>query len=430
MSLKKRGNTWHTDFVVDGQRYRQSLETSDWREAQSFHKELIARAKAGKASAKKHEIAKLSFRDAAERFLEDRLSHLAERSIQTERERVKPINERLGNMAVSRITVADVTSYIRERKAAGRANATVNRELDIIRGVLKKAKRWHVFADDIKPLPVHQTIGRAMTYEEKTRLLKVVAVRPEWQNVAWAATLALNTTMRGVEIKNLCWRDVDFFRRSLTVRRSKTDAGLRSIPLNDDAWNTIQELRERTLKFTDAPAPEHFLFPSCENNAIDPTRPMKSWRTSWRKLTRLIQCPVCREMQNPAEICLNKNCKASLDGIKSPLAGLRFHDLRHHAITELAESQTSDITIMSIAGHVSRKMLEHYSHIRQDAKRDAVNILSRKAPARPSPESYGTNHGTKPVSVDSVPSYVIDSLVELSGIEPLTSSLRTRRSPS
>jgi integrase len=430
MALKKRGNTYHADFVVDGQRYRQSLETSDWREAQSLHKELIARAKAGKASAKKHEIAKLTFRDAAERFLEDRLSHLTERSIQTERERSKPVNERLGNMAVSRITVAHVTSYIRERKAAGRANATVNRELDVIRGVLKKAKRWHMSADDIQPLPVRQTIGRAMSYEEKTRLLKVASVRPEWQNAAWAATLALNTTMRGVEIKNLRWRDVDFLRRTLTVRRSKTDAGLRSIPLNDDAWNTIQELRERALKFTDTPAPEHFLFPSCEHNAFDSIRPMKSWRTSWRKLTRLIQCPVCREMQNPAEICINKNCKASLNAIKSPLAGLRFHDLRHHAITELAESQTSDSTIMALAGHVSRKMLEHYTHIRQDAKREAVNVLSRKPPQRQGPGSYGTNHGTNRVPTELGPSYVIDSLVELSGIEPLTSSLRTRRSPS
>jgi len=33
--------------------------------------------------------------------------------------------------------------------------------------------------------------------------------------------------------------------------------------------------------------------------------------------------------------------------------GLRFHDLRHTAITDLAESQTSDQTIMAIAGHVS-----------------------------------------------------------------------------
>ena len=51
MSLKKRGKTWHTHFFVDGQRFRQSLETSDWREAQSKEKDLIAAAKAGKLSA-------------------------------------------------------------------------------------------------------------------------------------------------------------------------------------------------------------------------------------------------------------------------------------------------------------------------------------------------------------------------------------------
>jgi hypothetical protein len=33
---------------------------------------------------------------------------------------------------------------------------------------------------------------------------------------------------------------------------------------------------------------------------------------------------------------------------------------------------------MAIAGHVSREMLEHYSHIRMQAKRDAVAALERK----------------------------------------------------
>ncbi len=46
MSLYKRGKTWHTDFMVNGQRYRQSLDTTDWREAQSKEKELIAQASA------------------------------------------------------------------------------------------------------------------------------------------------------------------------------------------------------------------------------------------------------------------------------------------------------------------------------------------------------------------------------------------------
>jgi len=127
--------------------------------------------------------------------------------------------------------------------------------------------------------------------------------------------------MRGVEIKNLRWRDVDFLRQSLTIRRSKTDAGLRSIPMNEDAYSAILELRERANGFNGT-APQHFLFPACEHGHIDPNRPMKSWRTAWRRMTQLIQCPVCRTCQGPGETCRNADCGSPIDEVKSPLAGL------------------------------------------------------------------------------------------------------------
>ena len=57
---------------------------------------------------------------------------------------------------------------------------------------------------------------------------------------------------------------------------------------------------------------------------------------------------------------------------------IRFHDLRHTIITELAEAGVPDLTIESIAGHVSRKMLEHYSHIRLAAKRQALDALDER----------------------------------------------------
>ena len=41
----------------------------------------------------------------------------------------------------------------------------------------------------------------------------------------------------------------------------------------------------------------------------------------------------------------------------------------------LPEAGLSDMTIMGIAGHVSREMLAHYSHIRMRAKREAVATL-------------------------------------------------------
>ncbi len=429
MSLKKRGKTWHTDFFVDGQRYRQSLETSDWREAQNKEKELIAAAKAGKIASKRQPIARMPFSEAAERFLADRLPRLAPMSVRTEKERSRVVNGVLGSTPVSRITPADVLAYIRQRKEKGISNATVNRELDIIRGVLKKAKRWHIFADDIRPLPVRQQIGRALLHEEKVRLLRIAASNRDWQAAYFAAVLALNTTARGCELKGLRWRDVDFLNRTITVRRSKTEAGERVIPLNADAVQVMMALRNRSQKVGGA-ALDHFVFFACEHGHVDPTKAQKGWRTAWRNLTRVIHCPACGKLQSPAETCRNEECKADLREVKSTTAGLRFHDLRHHAITELAESQASDSTVMSIAGHVSAKMLAHYSHVRLQAKRTALDALSTGRLMGIETGGYDTNHDTKPGESESVPLELIENMVELVGLEPTTSSLRTRRSPS
>jgi integrase len=59
----------------------------------------------------------------------------------------------------------------------------------------------------------------------------------------------------------------------------------------------------------------------------------------------------------------------------APFHGLRFHDLRHQAITEMAEAGASDATLMAVAGHMSRRMLEHYSHVRMAAKRAGLDKL-------------------------------------------------------
>ena len=404
MSLYKRRKTWHTDFSVNGQRFRQSLDTSDWREAQAKEKELIAQASAGKLAGPNQPFSKLSFTEAAERYLADRIPQLTPNSIKTERERWTPLRHFFGTAAVHRIGVDNVLAYIRQRKDRGIANATINRELDILRGVLKRAKRWHLVSDQIKPLPIRQNVGRALTDGEKVKLLRLAASRPEWQTSYLAATLALNTTMRGCELKGLRWRDVNLLERTLTVRRSKTDAGERVIPLNDEALKAIISLHGRA-EALGGTAPDHYVFPACESGHLDPTRAQKTWRTAWRQLTKM-----------------------------AGLRGLRFHDLRHHAITELAESQASDATIMAIAGHVSPKMFSHYSHVRLDAKRRALDALSPKRPnttaAAALDRGYVTNNVTNGPGSEKQDSEMLENMVELVGIEPTASSLRTTRSPS
>src|SRR5215831_15436262 len=48
----------------------------------------------------------------------------------------------------------------------------------------------------------------------------------------------------------------------------------------------------------------------------------------------------------------------------------RWHDLRHIFVSRLAENPAvSEQTITALAGHVGRRMLERYRHIRTEAKR-------------------------------------------------------------
>ena len=103
----------------------------------------------------------------------------------------------------------------------------------------------------------------------------------QWQDRG--AVLAVNTTCRGIELKNLRWADADMFQREMAIRRSKTDAGRRDLPINSDAMAALARLRERAEALGSA-APEHFVFPACERSRIDPTKPQKTWRTAWRSL--------------------------------------------------------------------------------------------------------------------------------------------------
>jgi integrase len=430
VALYKRGKTWWTDFSVNGVRYRESLDTSDWREAQSKEKELITQASAGKLASSNQQFARLSFSEAVERYLTDRLPRIQPKTMRAERERARQLKKYFEPTPVGRITVDAVLAYIAERRRAGMSNGTINRDLDVLRGVLKRAKRWYVMAEDIRPLPVRHNVGRALAHDEKLRLLKLAATKPGWQNARLATLLALNTTMRACEIRGLRWRDVDLMERVLTVRRSttKTDAGERVIPLNSGAWAVILESRERAkLLFGAEPQQEWYVFPHAEGSTRpDPTKPMTGWRTAWRNLTRAINCPKCGELQKPGKNCRNKECGADVSKVKSPTHGLRFHDMRHHAITELAESQASDQTIMSIAGHVSPKMLAHYSHVRMEAKRKALDALSNVD----SGGSYGTKHGTNLPDDSKQDSQVLENMVDERGFEPPASSLRTRKNLS
>ena len=378
--------------AVNGLRYREALDTTDKREAKELEKKRVAEIHQGKGASKSgRDFARKPFSEAAAHYLEERRGHVAERTLQFEQERLRPLIRFFNGKPLLRIKAEDVAAYQRERRANGDSgegisNRTINMETGVLRRILKRAKRWNALAEDVKFFPErHRVVGRVLTADQKKLLFETAGLGEDWLVAFCAASLAVTTSARGVELKHLRWADVDLFNQEMHIRRSKTESGHRTIPLVADAMTAFARLRDRAEKLG-SDGPDHYVFPACERFQIDPLKPQRSWRTAWRSLTKKA---AERSGAEAAELAVQEGrdpetARASGEAV---FAGLRFHDLRHQAVTELAESGASDTTIMSIAGHLSRAMMEHYSHTRKQAKKEALAALSTGLNTRPTQQT-------------------------------------------
>ena len=361
--LWKRGRRYGTKFRVEGQLYQLPLKerpddpkckaTTDRREAWNLEKGLISQAEQGKLQQTRRGSAPSNLFDAAEQFLDHkRATARSARTVEFDAERLHVLKRELGDVRLRDITPAIIEAFQRRRRAAGIKPRTINMDVGVLRKLLKRYKLWHRLEGDVTFLSESGTapVGRALTQEEQERLLTAAQANPDWRHVYTAATLAANTSMRGVEIKQLQVRDFDEA-GVLHIRRSKNETSLRRLPLNADALTAVQT--QLTQLAAHGPLqPDWYIWPNLKANGYRPDVPTQTWTWTWRRL-----------------------CQAA------GLSGLRFHDLRHTVVTRLLEAGEPDHVVQAITGHLSKRMLEHYSHIRMAAKRAALNRLSGPAPA-------------------------------------------------
>lgn len=386
--IYKRGQQWHMYVVIDGVRYRESLRTTNRNEAKENERTRVSQIKAGKGiSTRGRAFSRLPFGNSADAFIEERKPRVSERTTRLERERLKPLRAFFGAKQLKQIKADDIAAYQHQRREAV-SGRTLNMEVSVLRQMMKRGGVWSRVAEEIQMDRENQNpIAQVLSGDEKRLLFTTAASNAEWTVVYCAAVLAVSTTCRSVELKHLRWCDVNLLDQEITISRSKTAAGQRLIPLNTDATAALVKLKKRA-ELNGTLEPEDFVFPACERGKIDRTRPQKSWRTAWRKL---VKATARRAGMQAAKAALEAGggigkAKSAWRRAAKPFRGLRFHDLRHQAITELAETGTSDATLMAVAGHMSRRMMEHYSHVRKHAKREALAKLEGGLMVRPESE--------------------------------------------
>jgi integrase len=269
-----------------------------------------------------------------------------------------------GRRLVCDVSDRDIADLQRARIREGKSARTVNFEINTLRQILKRHGLWNTLVGRVTHMRERKDVGKAIATEDEEKLIEA-AERSRSPALLPLFVLSLDSGLRANEIRflrhsdlALRWRDGVIESGILTVAKSKTDAGTgRTVPL---AKRSCRLLTLWLSRFPSA-KPNSYVFPQYSAglagnarlallHSVDLNRPIGAWKKAWK-----IAC-------------------------QSAGVRYRWHDCRHTFITRLAENpNVSEETIRALAGHVSKRMLERYSHIRLAAKEAAIADLERPA---------------------------------------------------
>jgi integrase len=263
------------------------------------------------------------------------------RSIRQDEQILAKLKARIGAATPVREIIAQrVAQYERDRitetSKLGRlvTPSTVNRELAILRHLLRLAEEWGYIDKVPKIRLAREPEGRLrfLSEEEIPKLLDACAARAGKSPVLLpVVTLALHTGMRKGEILGLEWERVDFSRGVLRLELTKSGRR-REVPMNRAVYDALTALP--------GPKAEGLVF-------------TKRGGAAWGNIRTAFE-GACREAK---------------------IEGFRFHDLRHTCASWLVMRGRSLKEVQEILGHREFAMTLRYAHLSPDRLRDAVASL-------------------------------------------------------
>lgn len=270
---------------------------------------------------------------------------------------------------ITAITSSELDTYVAARRYKGRSAATIVRDMNNLRSVLRLATergflRVHPFKNWRKPEVEDNGITRYLSPEEEGRLRKALADRDEdvrrerasanaWRversygllsaitaseyadHITPMALLSLNSGLRYGEVAALEWPAVDLRARVLTVRAATSKgAKTRHVPLNAEALEVLTRWRAQGTG-------AGLVFPGPNGSRI------ASVKTAWAGVLK-----------------------------RARVRGFRWHDLRHTFARKLVQRGVDLAVVRDLLGHGDFALTLRYAHLEPKQKAEAVARLA------------------------------------------------------
>jgi integrase len=314
---------------TNGKRFNRSVgkesQGTTRQQAEEVFQKLMQDAKADRFNLPKGRKYEQTFQEAAKLYLE-RLKQTDGKNIDRKEQQLKArLVPFFKNQSLTKITTFDVERFKKAMLDEGNKPATVNMWLCTLSHLINKNMEWGWLEHKpciIKRLKVDNARITYLTSEQINRVLEE-AKKDTYPILYPFIKIALETSMRRMEILSIRLQDIDFARCVIYIPKAK--AGAREQPMT----RRLAEYLKIYMQTVDQSQP--WLFPSNRSGSGHYETIERPWR-------RVLQA-------------------AGLDGYE-----IVRHTLRHTAITHLVQAGVDLPTVMRISGHKSLQMVQRYSH--------------------------------------------------------------------
>lgn len=315
-------------------------------QAEEFIEKVRRDTRDGRLNLPKGRKIAMDFQETAKQYLQ-KLEEEGGKDLAKKRERLTlHLIPFFQNTAMNRLSNFDLERYKKHRIEEGAKEGTINRELAALSHLFTKAVEWDWI--DKKPAKIkrfREGQGR-ITYLTVDQMKRLIECAKQDQNaqIYPFIVIALETSMRRMEILTIRREHIDLQRQSIYIPQAK--AGARTQPITPHLVKFLEDYLQAL------PSGTPWLFPSVAAKEGHTTDIRKAFR-------RVVE----NSGLNPYEIVP--------------------HTLRHTAITHLVQAGVDLPTVKRISGHKTLIMVERYSHQNGAHIRAAMEKLEERYNAGP-----------------------------------------------
>lgn len=353
MSIEKRGNIWWCDFTVRGERFRESLGTSDKETAKQRHDELKAEKWQLAKKPQRHTFAaavKL-WLDAGDRDMSDRY-------------RIRAFD--LLDYPLESITEDVLADVLNKYKGA-----TKNRCIQLLTAILNCAvnRKWISKVPHMARVKVPKGRTRWLTYEEWDRLQAELP-----PHLLQMARLAITTGLRENNVIGIQWSQIDMRRKVAWIHPDEAKGGdAIGIPLSDEALEVLKE---------QVGLHKQYVFVYRKSDKPDEDGEVKEGSPVTKTSTKAWKAALVR-----AGIDVVERDEPDEDGNPVYTSTFRWHDLRHTWASWHVMNGTPLEVLQKLGGWKTLQMVLRYAHLAPEHLASFANNTRRTNPPQSPPEA-------------------------------------------